>query len=59
MTTDRKKERLRADLGLFMRQYKRKACKNGPDPNDRQYDRKLEQRIKRMKPEELDDLLNQ
>lgn len=42
---------------LFTSQYGRKAHK-GHDPNDRRYDRKVEQRVKRMKPEKLDRLLH-
>lgn len=44
------------DLSLFIKQYKRKAGK-GIDPNDRQYDRKVQKRIKKMKAEEVDKLL--
>lgn len=41
-----------------MRQYQRKVNRGGGmDPNDRSYDRKIEQQIKRMRPEELDRLL--
>jgi hypothetical protein len=52
----KRSERLKSQLGKFIQQYARKACR-GFDPNDRHYDRKLEQQIKRMKPEELDELL--
>ena len=44
------------ELSRFVRQYARKAQK-GHEPNDRQYDRKLEERIKKMTPEALDALL--
>ena len=44
-------------IGLFLQQYKRKA-QSGAEPNDRHYDRKIERYIRRMKPEELDKLLN-
>jgi hypothetical protein len=50
-------ERLRREIGGFMRQYQRKAHP-GMDPNDRSYDRKFEERLKRLPPEELDRLLN-
>ena len=40
----------------FVQQYARKAQKR-EDPNDRVYDRKIEQDIKRMRPEDLDALL--
>jgi hypothetical protein len=45
-------------LALFSRQYARKAQKK-KEPNDRRYDRRVEQRAKRMKPEQLDALLRQ
>jgi len=44
-------------IGLFLQQYQRKAQRGG-EPNDRQYDRKIERYIRRMKPEELDKVLN-
>jgi hypothetical protein len=53
----RSKRKVGAELGTFMRQYRRKRPKGMKEPNDRQYDRKLEERIKRMKPEQLDELL--
>lgn len=45
-----------ADLGTFLRQYGRKADRNH-DPNDRSYDRQIENKIKRMAPEDLDRLM--
>jgi len=51
------RKRIRRELGSFLDSYGRKAHA-GHDPNDRGYDRKLEQRIKRMPAEELDELLN-
>lgn len=45
-------------IGEFMRQYQRKAQGGVIEPNDRQYSRKLERKLKRMKPEELDELLH-
>ena len=44
-------------IGQFLQQYGRKSPRSG-EPNDRHYDRKIEQRISRMKPEELDEVLN-
>jgi hypothetical protein len=41
-----------------MRQYGRKAHPRH-DPNDRGYDRKLEEQIKHMDPVELDELLHE
>jgi hypothetical protein len=40
-----------------MKLYRRKKVR-GLDPNDRHYDRKVEQLIKRMSPTELDRLLH-
>jgi hypothetical protein len=45
-----------AALQLFVKQYARKAQK-GVEPNDRRYDRKTEERIRHMSPEDLDALL--
>ena len=52
------KKKIKAEYGVFAKQYARKRSKNGCDPNDRNYDRKLEEKIKRMKPEELVEILN-
>ena len=57
MTTKRTKSRLAGELGRFVQQYARKA--QASDPNDRQYDRKLERKMKRLSPPELSDLLSQ
>ena len=40
-----------------MQQYARKS-QRGQEPNDRQYSRKIEAKINRMRPEELDELLH-
>ena len=58
MTSKCKKTRLAGELGLFMRQYARKAQASS-DPNDRRYDRKLEKKMKRLSPVELSDILSQ
>ena len=52
-----RKQKIATEIGAFMRQYQRKAHA-GHDPNDRWYDRKLEAKLKRMRPEDLDELLN-
>jgi len=53
----RKKRRVsEADMGLFLRQYGRKAHR-GHDPNDRAYSRDVEKKIKRMKAEDVDRLI--
>ena len=57
MLPERTKSILAAQLGRFVQQYGRKAHK-GWDPNDRVYDRKLEEKIKRLSPEDLSDLLS-
>lgn len=56
LNADQKQARLAADLRLFVQEYARKAHK-GHDPNDRHYDREVENRVKRMRPEELSRLL--
>jgi hypothetical protein len=40
-----------------MQQYERKKRPGQGEPNDRKYDRKLEDAVKRMDPEELEALL--
>ena len=50
-------KKIKKEIGVFLKQYKRKSGKNTPDPNDRSYDRKIEQKIKRMKPEKLHELI--
>ena len=53
----RKKRRVtEADVGLFLRQYGRKAHP-GHDPNDRSYSREIEKKIKQMKAEDVDRLM--
>jgi hypothetical protein len=53
---NKRKKRLEGEIGVFIRKYARKRYP-GMDPNDRRYDREIEQLIRRMKPEELDELL--
>jgi len=50
------KKKIKSDIGVFLKQYKRKS--NTRHSNDRSYDRKLEQKIKKMKPEELYTLID-
>lgn len=45
-----------AEIAVFIKQYGRKA-QRGADPNDRTYDRDVEQMIRHMDPVELDRLL--
>ncbi|MEQ1597429.1 MAG: hypothetical protein ABL985_20290 [Casimicrobium sp.] len=51
-------EKLLNDVGLFVQKYARKA-QRGIEPNDRSFDRKIEQKIKTMKPEDLSRLLGE
>jgi hypothetical protein len=53
-----KREWLRRNVGTFLRQYQRKA-QRGVEPNDRNYDRKVEEELLRMRPEELSLLINE
>ncbi len=53
-----RRQRLANQVAAFMRGYRRKT-KNANDPNDRHYDRKIEQAVKRMDPGELDSLLRE
>ena len=52
------KKKSKTEYDIFAKRYARKRPKNGGDPNDRVYDRKLEEKIKRMKPEELAEILS-
>ena len=51
------KKQLPSIIGAFFKEYTRTSRRQG-DPNDRHYDKKLEEIIKRMKPEELSRLIN-
>ena len=53
----KKKEKIRREIGSFLRQYERKAHA-GWDPNDRQYDRRMERQIKNMDPSELSEIIS-
>jgi len=55
---NRRKMKMAAQVGEFVRQYQRKSQGGKQEPNDRQYSRKFERKLKRMKPEELDELLH-
>jgi hypothetical protein len=58
MPEKKKKEWLKSNIGQFVKEYGRKS-QRGVEPNDRQYDRKVEKLIKRMDPKELSELLNE
>lgn len=45
------------DVGQFVKDYGRKS-QPGQEPNDRGYSRRIEEAIKRMPPEQLDQLLH-
>ena len=47
-----------ANIGTFLQQYQRKA-QRGVEPNNRQYGRDLEAKLKRMKPEDLSRLMSE
>ncbi|NJS39876.1 MAG: hypothetical protein HC783_13660 [Rhodobacteraceae bacterium] len=47
-----------AEVAVFARQYARRK-QRGMDPNDRGYDRELEEQLKKMDPAELDRLLRE
>ncbi len=53
---DQKRAIKAADVAIFVRRYGRKAQK-GQDPNDRQYDRRLERTLKTLPPDQLDQLI--
>lgn len=52
-----KRDRKIAEIDLFLKQVARPARK-GHDPNDRHYDHKLERKLRKMDPRDLDALLN-
>jgi len=57
LALSKRKEKPRAKIGTFVQQYARQA-QYRQEPNDRGYSQAIEAKIKRMKPEELDELLN-
>ena len=48
-----------AEVQLFVQRYGRMARDGGLDPNDRDYSRRTEDAVRRMKPEQLDALLRE
>jgi hypothetical protein len=56
LNADQKRALKAARLQRFVQAYGRKAQK-GVEPNDRHYDRAFEKIVKRMKPDELDQLM--
>jgi hypothetical protein len=51
------KKALSTEIGTFLRLYGRKAQKRC-EPNDRPFDPAIERELRRLKPEELDRLMN-
>ncbi|MGI4830278.1 MAG: hypothetical protein ACRYFU_19055 [Janthinobacterium lividum] len=56
LNADQKRAREAGELARFVQQYSRRA-RSSLDSNDRNYDRDLEKRLKRMSPDRLDQLL--
>ena len=55
MKAPEKKQRLASATAHYLRQIGRKAQK-GVEPNDRRFDHKLDEKLKRMRPEDVDTL---
>ena len=55
MKAPEKKQRLAAATARYLRQIGRKAQK-GVEPNDRGFDHELDEKLKRMRPEDVDTL---
>jgi hypothetical protein len=51
------KKAIAQEIGNFLRLYGRKAQK-GCEPNDRRFDPVIEHYLRRLKPEELDELIH-
>jgi len=56
MSSNRRKALLSGKLGIFAKQYSRKAQK-GVEPNDRKHSSEVESLMKHLPPEELSELL--
>ena len=52
------KKQLKKDYGLFVKKIGRKR-EAGYDPNDRHYDRRIEEMLKKMPPEEIAELMEE
>ena len=50
-------KRIQKEIGNFLKSYQRKA-QRGVEPNDRQYDRDMERKLKSMDPEALSELMH-
>jgi hypothetical protein len=58
LNAEQKRALKAADIKRFVQQYGRGASP-GFDPNDRGYDREIEQMVRRMSPEQLDRLMRE
>ncbi|WP_322034202.1 hypothetical protein [Paraburkholderia sp. J76] len=58
MSREQKRTRLAGELRCFVQKYARKARAGGLDPNDRKYDHKIERAMRRLRPDELSELLS-
>ncbi|MBP9891057.1 MAG: hypothetical protein KBG84_04070 [Planctomycetes bacterium] len=54
---NRRKQRLEAELDLFVRRYARKKPRGG-EPNDRNYSRKTQRKIRKLSAAEFDALVH-
>jgi hypothetical protein len=57
LISKRTRQYVEGQIGEFLRLY-RKRSQKGCEPNDRRYDRGIEEYLNRLSPEELDVLLN-
>jgi hypothetical protein len=57
MESNPRLRKLAARVGRFFQQYSRKSDARH-DPNDRSYDRRVERKLKKLSPEDFDELLN-
>ena len=53
----REKQTIAKRIGAFLQQYRRRSQK-GQEPNDRGYDREIERFIRKLKPEDVDEIIN-
>lgn len=59
LNADQKRALVAADIRAFVQEYGRRKPRGSYEPNDRGYDRELEETIRRMSPEELDRLMRE
>jgi hypothetical protein len=56
-SVSKRRERLSAEIAVFLDEYGRPKRPGKGEPNDRQYDRRVERLVKRMDARDLDALL--